>query len=77
MPLRDPHCTDLDRFCRICGHSLGKKTLAKEKDITRLKGVLFINISKIYSTISSQDMHEMVSSYDYGLQEKYKTPYFT
>ena len=77
MSLRDPHCKDLDRLCRICGHLLGKKTLAKEKDITRLKVVPFINITKIYSTISSQDMHEILSSYDYGIQEKYKTPYFT
>ena len=38
----------------------------------------FLSISpKIYSTTSSQDMHEMLSSYEYGLQEKYIAPYFT
>ena len=46
MSLHDPHCTNLDRLCRICGNILGKKTLPKVKDITRLKSVLFINITK-------------------------------
>ena len=31
MSLRDLHCTNLDRLCRICGNLLGKKSLAKEK----------------------------------------------
>ena len=31
----------------------------------------------IYSTIFSQDMHEMLFSYEYSLQEKYVAPYFT
>ena len=44
--LRDPHCTNLDRRCRMCENILGKKTLAKEKYITQLNSVLFINITK-------------------------------
>ena len=40
------HCTNLDRNCRICLNLLGKETLAKEKNITQLKSVLFINITK-------------------------------
>ena len=39
MSLHDPHCTDLDRRCLICGNLLGKKTLAKEKYITKLNNV--------------------------------------
>ena len=36
------------------------------------KKLYFSSISpKIYSTTSSQDMHGMLSSYEYGLQEKY------
>ena len=46
MSLRDSHCKNLDRLCRICGNLLGKKALAKGKDITWLKSVLFINITK-------------------------------
>ena len=46
MSLRDPHCTNLDRRCLICGNLLGKNTLAKEKYITQLNSVLFINITK-------------------------------
>ena len=46
MSLRDPHCTNLDRLCRICGNLVGKKTLAKEKYMTQLNSVLFINITK-------------------------------
>ena len=77
MSLRDPHFANLDRLYRICGNLLGKKTLAKEKDITRQK-VYFLSISlKICSTTTSQDMHEILSSYEYGLQEKYKAPYLT
>ena len=46
MPLRDPHCTNLDRHCCIYGNLLGKKTLAKEKYIIQLNSELFINITK-------------------------------
>ena len=46
MPLRDTHCTNLDRRCRIYGNLLGKKTLAKEKYIIQLNSELFINITK-------------------------------
>ena len=77
MSLRDPHCTNFDRRCLICGNILGKKTLVKEKYITQLNSVLFINITKDLQTTSSQDMHEMLSSYEYGLQEKYIALYFT
>ena len=44
--LPDPHWANLDRLCRICGNLLGKKALAKEKYITQLNNVLFINITK-------------------------------
>ena len=47
MSLRDSHCTNLDRLCRICGNLLGKKVLAKEKYITQLNNVLFINITNV------------------------------
>ena len=76
MSLRDPHCTNLDRRCHICGNLLGKKTLSKEKYITQLNSVLFINITKDLQYYI-QDMHEMLSSYEYGLEEKYIAPYFT
>ena len=46
MSLRDPHWTNFDRRCLIRGNLLGKKTLAKEKYITQLNSVLFINITK-------------------------------
>ena len=46
MTLRDPHCRNRDRICGICGNLLGKKALAKEKYITQLNSVLFINITK-------------------------------
>ena len=46
MSLRDPHCTNLNRRSLICGNLLGKKTLGKEKYITQLNSVLFINITK-------------------------------
>ena len=42
---RFPDCTNLDRLCRICEKWLGEKTLVKEKDITRLKWVVFINVT--------------------------------
>ena len=46
MSLRDTHCTNLDGLCRICGSLLGEKAVAKEKYITQLNGVIFMNITK-------------------------------
>ena len=45
MSFRDSRCTNLDRHCVICGNLLGKKTLAKEKYVTQLNSVTFININ--------------------------------
>ena len=77
MSLRDPHCTNLDRHCCICGNLLGKKKMAKEKYIIHLNSVLFINITKDLQYYILQDMHEMLPSYEYGLEKKYIAPYFT
>ena len=46
MSLRNPHSTNLNRRCHICGNLLGKKTWSKEKYITQLNSVLFIKITK-------------------------------
>ena len=46
MSSRDSHFINLNKLCRICGNLLGKKALVKEKYITRLNSVFFINITK-------------------------------
>ena len=55
---------------------LGKK-MAKEKYIIQLNSVLFINITKDLQYYILPDMHEMLPSYEYRLEEKYIAPYFT
>ena len=64
------HIAQISTDCLICGNLLGKKTFAKEKYIIQLNSVLFINITKDLQ-YTSRDKHEMLSSYEYGFQEKY------
>ena len=48
---------NLDRRCLICGNLFGKKKLVKQKYITQLNSVLFINITKdlLYYILPTQD----------------------